>query len=135
MIEPVGFDESTRREVLLASPDSLAAFDARGLPAGHCIVLVTAATHALDEATIHRFAAMLLDAGAVYVCCWGPGCERLHDLLDDAVLFRQSPVSESAVIMSTWHSDESLEDALFFALTAAWPSADYAVSCRKLLAL
>jgi len=35
----------------------------------------------VDE--ISRVARWLLNAGAVYVCVWGPHCERVHDILDE----------------------------------------------------
>src|SRR5262249_37586149 len=66
MIERVGFDDTTARELFLAQSDSVPDLDTQGWPAGHCIVLIAAATYALDEATIHRFVGKLLDAGAVY---------------------------------------------------------------------
>jgi hypothetical protein len=32
---------------------------------------------------IARMARKLLSSGAVYVCSWGPDCERVHDILDE----------------------------------------------------
>jgi len=133
MIERAGIDEASGRDLWLVTLAALEDFDGDEMPVGHSIVLLAADTHSLGEAAIHRVAAKLLDAGAVYICSWGPGCERLHDLVDDAVLFRQSPVSEEAVILSTWHTDEPLEEAVRFARSAAWPSSDYEDSCRSVV--
>jgi hypothetical protein len=77
----------------------------------------------------------LLDAGAVYLCTFGSDCERVHDRADDEILRRSTEVDESTCIPTTWHSDESLDDALWFFLFTASPSEAYAEHCRTALVL
>lgn len=85
-----------------------------------------------DEA-IRRIAARLLDEGAVYLCCWGPDCERVHDLVD-AVDIARNPSCEP-VVMTTWHAREPLSDAIWFALNCAYPDVGYEEGCRSVLAI
>ena len=59
--------------------------------------------------------------------CGGAGCERFHDIIDDIVV--EDGLSErrfvgatpNDVIMTTWHANESLEEALEFFKTSALP--------------
>lgn len=62
----------------------------------------------------------LLKRGCIYIVCWGPDCERVHDIFDEefVVLYLDDPAGEPDTD-STWHSKESLEHALWFALTIA----------------
>lgn len=71
------------------------AFDARGVA----------------DDVISDIGARLVRAGAVCVGTWGPDCERVHGLTDDAYDTATMP-TEHDVVMTTWHDDESLADAL-----------------------
>jgi hypothetical protein len=77
--------------------------------------------------------AQLLDCGCVYLCAWGPGCEQLHDAMDDIVLNREFEGAPESTIMTTWHSDDSLQDAAEFALLWAIPDADLAEGCDSVV--
>jgi hypothetical protein len=74
------------------------ACDAEGVPDD---VIYSAALHALAS-------------GAVYVVAWGPGCERVHDTFDDAAVMLALDDPTRPTILTTWHADESLEEALWF---------------------
>jgi hypothetical protein len=68
-----------------------------------------------------------LQAGCVHVCCWGPGCERVHDLFDLANLELRP---DGPFAMSTWHSKEPLSQALCFFLFCTFPDNAYYDGCR-----
>jgi hypothetical protein len=91
---------------------------------------------------VSEFVLAALQQGMVYCCVWGPGCEGFHDIIDDIVVEdglserRVVGATPNDVIMTTWHANESLEEALeFFKLqhcpqrdllptaTFEWPSA------------
>jgi len=64
----------------------------------------------------------------VYFCVWGRGCERFHDIVDEIVVADElgnrkfaGPLGND-VVMTTWHDDESLEEALSFFTTCAVPT-------------
>lgn len=91
------------------------------LPTQHFICLVAADFTAASDSEIAGLAEDLLELGASYFVCWGAGCERAHDLIDEVTLLIDPPIPEGSVIMTTWHADEPLEEALFFLLCSAWP--------------
>jgi hypothetical protein len=64
----------------------------------------------------------LLASGARYVCCWGPQCSLLHDVFDECA----GALNEGeGVVMTTWHDQETWEDALWFATHSAIPNPAY----------
>lgn len=95
------------------------------LPTPHFLCLLAADFRAASDGEITRLAKGLLDSGASYFVCWGPGCERAHDLIDDLTLLLDPPVPDDSVIMTTWHEDQPLNEALFFVLCSAWPDPAY----------
>ena len=50
--------------------------------------------------------------GVELIATWGPGCEELHDRVDDIIIGDGS--DESRFILTSWHSDESLEEVREF---------------------
>jgi hypothetical protein len=81
----------------------------------------------------------VMDQGAVYVCVWGTGCEHVHDVIDEtiveAIVKLGQMESDDTIIMTTWHDDESLEEALWFALNNAIPASAYSESCSVVIAV
>jgi hypothetical protein len=76
-----------------------------------------------------------LDAGAVYICSWGPDCERVHDIIDEEEVGPDPTVTTDSVVMTTWHADESLADTLHFVLSFTVPDDAYAEGCGSTLAI
>jgi hypothetical protein len=54
----------------------------------------------------------LVDCGLIYFCAWGENCESVHDAVDHCDIHRLQKVDH--IIMTTWHKDETLEEAMFF---------------------
>jgi len=54
----------------------------------------------------------LVDSGLIYFCAWGKNCESVHDAVDRCDIVRLQKVNH--IIMTTWHNDETLEEAMFF---------------------
>ena len=82
------------------------------------ILLVAADASGRDRVQIQRFATDAIMSGCGYVCAWGEGCELVHDVFDEAA------AAVDRFVMSTWHAEESLASALYFALTNAHPDED-----------
>ncbi|MBA3351611.1 MAG: hypothetical protein H0U23_04155 [Blastocatellia bacterium] len=74
----------------------------------------------------------LIDAGCVYFCCWGPSCEWVHDIIDES-----DPYCETidAVIMTTWHNLEPLEETIWFFLNSMWPDPAFEDSFNSSIAV
>jgi hypothetical protein len=68
----------------------------------------------------------------VYFCSWGSDCARFHDIVDDVLLGddlseqKFSGPKTGDVVMTTWHADETLEEALDFFTTCAVPTDGFA---------
>jgi hypothetical protein len=97
------------------------------LPCPHFACLVAWDASVAPAAEVTALVGRLLRSGCVYVVCWGPGCERVHDLFDLADL-ELRPDGPHA--MSTWHDKEPLSEALWFLLFCTFPDDAYAGGCR-----
>jgi hypothetical protein len=127
--EKLGRDVESERDLFVAPlprPENVSGLLALPSPYFLCLLAWNADETSDDE--ILAFVRGLLSAGCVYICCWGPGCERVHDLFDEAYLER-SP--EGPVAMSTWHVDEPLAEAVRFVLYYAFPDDTFADGCRS----
>jgi len=103
------------------------------LPSRHFVCLIAWDARNATNDEIAGVALGLLEQGAAYVCAWGPDCERVHDIIDEERAGPNPPADVSDVVMTTWHEDESLAEAIRFALVCAWPDECYAESCKSLL--
>jgi hypothetical protein len=63
-----------------------------------CLLAWDARAAGVEE--ISDIARQLLDAGAVYVCVWGPGCERVHDIIDEESVGPNPAVTTGPVVMT-----------------------------------
>lgn len=70
--------------------------------------------------------------GCVYVCTWGPDCERVHDQFDEEDF---SLHEEGPWIMSTWHAKEPLSEAIWFALNCTWPDEAFEDECKEVIGI
>jgi hypothetical protein len=104
------------------------------LPSRYFACLIVGDTRHLPDGDVHRLASTLLRAGAVYLCAWGPGCDRAHDLFDDAILMSEYQASDDTVIPTTAH-DEDLAEALHFLLFCTSAAPAYEQSCHAALVL
>lgn len=87
----------------------------------------------VDE--IRNIANWALDQGVVYVSAWGPDCEGVHDIIDEVLVDRSPDATDEDVIMTTWHEDEALDEALWFAVNSAYPAGAYEGTCETLVAI
>ena len=111
------------------------------LPSKHFRLFVAADTTRVTTDELSDFAKAALNAGMVYFCAWGSGCERFHDIVDWAVVEddlgerRFAGSTSNDTVMTTWHEDDSLEEALDFFARLAIPSDGYASGSSYWLAL
>ena len=70
---------------------------------------------------------ILIERGAVYLCFWGLRCEEAHDIADrEREPF--TPAEGDDVVMTTWHSGESLIDYLWYFAFLTCPTPGYVTS-------
>jgi hypothetical protein len=65
-----------------------------------------------------------IDAGAAYVCAWGPASEQVEEDFDYASFLPEFGTPLSFTLMTTSHVDESLSESLWFALHNAQSASD-----------
>ena len=73
----------------------------------------------------------LIDAGSVSFVCWGPDCERVHDIADEYDPYKDN----DSVIMTTWHTDESLDNAIWYFLNTMFATVNFEDAFRSSLAI
>jgi hypothetical protein len=83
-----------------------------------CLLMLDAASSA--SASLPHFAEHLLRDGCVYISSWGPRCKYVHDIFDETLVELEVDAGLTlGTVMTTWHSDKPLSDAIdFFALWA-----------------
>lgn len=84
---------------------------------------------ALNDQEILGAAAKLVEKSLVVLCAWGPDCERVHDLFDRAAKNKNDELADDDVIMTTWHSRETLTEAMWFFIHAAFPTQSFEPNC------
>ena len=123
-------DDVMERELYFAAVQDLAALpQSFSFPSKHFVALFVADTTKVSDEALALFSRTLLRAGCSYFCAWGPGCERAHDLFDQECLFAP------ALIMTTWHADESLDDAIWYFLRTTFPDAAFEETTSAAVAL
>ncbi len=60
-----------------------------------------------------------VDAGASYICAWGPGCEEVEESFDYASFLPEYGGELTFILLTTVHKDEPIEEALWFAFNCA----------------
>ena len=105
------------------------------LPSKHFCLLLAGDAQGVSEESIGSVAEQALTGGCVYLCAWGPDCERVHDWFD--VKFEQRNIADATpnapVVITTWHEKETLDSALTFLTRDAVPDDAFAATCRSSL--
>jgi hypothetical protein len=105
------------------------------LPSRHFCLLVAGDAQSTSDDAIGSLADAALDDGCVYMCAWGPGCERVHTSFDTRIVDRDlaGVIPDVLGVMTTSHETETLDEALDFLTGTAWPDKAFADSCRTAL--
>ena len=129
-VQHIAFSQVSERELLSLALLDFASLPAPlSLPAGRFIAFLAADASSVDRLLLAEFSQRLLRAGCVYFCAWGLDCERVHDVFDGEC-FDAEPV-----IMTTWHVEDSLDEALWFSVFNAFPDEGYWDTTHSLLAI
>jgi hypothetical protein len=94
----------------------------------------------LASEVVRAFADKIAAQGVGYVCAWGPDCSRVHDIFDFALYvdneeLRREADENDATVMTSWHEDEDIDEALDFAVFSAHPDDYYSHGSDALLAV
>lgn len=137
MLREHAFDSVMERRLFSMDIPSAAALPPLVLPTGNFACLLAWDARDASADAVSAFVEPLLRKGASYFVCWGPDCERVHDIIDEMVSCPDNDldVPEDSCIMTTWHSSEPLREALWFFLVNSWPGEHYQDSTHAALAI
>jgi hypothetical protein len=78
---------------------------------------VIIADQGVSEDWLNRIAQWIVAIGSLYVIAWGVDCAKWHDGVDWAVLelFDFGEIPDDRFVMTTWHSDEPITEAFWYA--------------------
>jgi hypothetical protein len=96
------------------------------IPAKHFLLFLAADLRDVQSEQLITFAGDALARGMVSFSAWGEDCERMHDCVDEAAVLGEIEGRWSGHLMTTWHAQETLEEAATFFRDLAQPSAEYA---------
>ena len=132
----LGQDRVTLYEVFLLGVPSIDDIPARlRIPSKRFVCLLAMDARQMTVDAIGAMAKKLLDAGVAYFCCWGPDCERVHDIIDDVIVGAGVTPIAWADVMTTWHNEDSLKEATEFFLWSASPDDVYLADCSAAVAI
>jgi hypothetical protein len=105
-------------------------------PPPHFVALLVWHADGVSTEAVSGVVEELFSRGTSWLCTWGKDCERVHDVAEEADSY-PSPVAspEDAVRMTTWHTNESLEEVVDFLLRWTVPDAYYAPTTKASLVL
>lgn len=137
-IEKLSADPETERELHFLELDDPSQLPMEiSLSTRHFACFVAWEADDVQVEDVMRIAEILLSAGGAVFGCWGSGCRRIQEIIDeiDSDPFREKDVPDDAVIMTSWHEDESLEDALWFFLNESTPDTHFEETLGSSLAI
>jgi hypothetical protein len=125
------------RRLFSLSIPNLASFPPKPeLTSPNFVLLLACDARVIEASAIATFASSIIDQGIAYLCAWGPDCERVHDIFDEVHVMREiDEKREYPRVMTTWHNDESLDEALWYMLNSAYPYEALAKTCKVDLAV
>jgi hypothetical protein len=120
-------DRATERSLHILHLDAAEALSqySHRLPASFACLIAWDDSVQQDAAAIVRLADSLLRGGAAYVCTWGLHCERVHDIFDEVLVGISLESGELSGVMTTWHTEDSLDEVLFYLLNCAYVDDSY----------
>ena len=124
------------RRYLSVAAESLA--DAESgivVPGGHFVLFLACDGTTISDDEIKEFSRSMIEKGVAYLVAWGPDCSRVHELFDLADVDRELEGGEPHTIMTSWHQDESFEEAFYFFLFNAFPDDEFANTCNTGIAV
>lgn len=98
----------------------------------HFILLLALDALRIEDQRISAIAKALMSRGLAGVSVWGPDCSRVHVLFD---IERDPDETDERVVVTTWHADEPLSEAVCYFDLCAYPSSDFEHDCKDWIAI
>lgn len=103
------------------------------LPSSHSILLVAADFEYFDSKDISDTATRLIERGNAYFCAWGEGCAKAETIWDTAATRIDPQRAFGYHFVTTSHEDDTLEEAIWFALNCAFVDESIKETCSVVL--
>lgn len=133
-LEKFGKHPVTGRTMYLLELDSLEDWpEELGMKSPHFVLFLACDARDIDDDDLAAFAGAALGQGMVYLSVWGEDAERVHDVFDETDADVNPDSTADSVVLSEWHEDEPLAEALRFAVATASPAHDHESTCRATL--
>ena len=140
LVEKINSKDNFEREIILISVSDIEEFsldELTELSKYFTLFVVNNKKVIIDK--YFEKASELIKSGLAYFCTWGNECEKIHDIIDEEVVSLELKQTEDTddenVIMTTWHKNESLKEALWFFLMNTSPTEKYYSECKNSLVL
>jgi hypothetical protein len=99
----------------------------------HFVLFLAADASDLSVEDLAAFTTKTLDQGMVYLSTWGKDAERVHDTFEEAAAEWDPDSDADSALLSEWHEDEPLSEALRFSVAHALPAHDFEKGCKATL--
>jgi hypothetical protein len=132
-LESLKIDRSPNRQYKVGTVPTL-----EGVPSSlescspHFILLLAFDASSIEDERISAIAKTLMSRGLAGFSVWGRDCSRVHDLFD---LERDPNETDERVVVTTWHEDEPLSEAVCYFDLCAYPSSDFERDCSDWVAI
>ena len=136
-IEGLGREETWERDLFMLEVSKISETPEQLLlPSRYFACLLAWDATEISADDIRSVGQKLIQQGAAYFCIWGPDCERVHDVIDEVEEVReQANPDDESVIMTTWHNEEPLSEAIWYVLYSSLPDDPYISECKSTLAI
>lgn len=92
---------------------------------GYFILFLADSSENLNIEKVSGFMDIMLKRGMVYLCSWGRNCELIHDIADRVICSLNLSKGDNSTVLTTWHKNEEISEALWYALNTAVPAERY----------
>jgi hypothetical protein len=99
----------------------------------HFVLFLALSAEELDDDDVEALAKRCFEQGMVYLSVWGNDSERVHDLFEEAAAEHDPDADADTVLLSEWHDEEPLSQAVLYAVSSAYPAAAYEKTCGATL--
>jgi hypothetical protein len=89
-------------------------------PSEKFVLFLAADFSSIDPQLIAETGKGLIHKGLVYVCTWGPDCEKAHDAFDQGSYKYEEETGNQFHLMTSWHENETIENALWYGVFSAF---------------
>lgn len=94
--------------------------------------LLLATEKSLADEEVLSFAERVIRQGCAYMLSWGPGCERVHDIFDEA---RNRLGGNAEAVMTVWEDEGPLNEAVWEFVFSAPVDEELADDCASWIAV